>query len=162
MKSAGSYPRVAIIGLGNVLLADDGVGVHAVRQLLKDPPENVVVAEVGTAVLGAQQLLEEADVVIAIDAVRTDGSAGSICRFDAVGIEDPSPVSLHELGIVGLLRLLPKLSRPEVIIIGVRAEVIDYGTELSPTVQAAVGPVVRAVRRIAREIMERVPRPLVN
>jgi hydrogenase maturation protease len=162
MKFADSYPKVAIIGLGNVLLADDGVGVHAVRQLLKDPPENVVVAEVGTAVFRAQQLLEEADVVIAIDAVRNDGPAGSVYRFDAVGIEDPSPVSLHELGIVGLLRLMPEQSRPEVIIVGVQPKVIDYGTELSPRVQAAVGTAVEAARKIAREIMERAPRSSVN
>ncbi|MHC4499981.1 MAG: hydrogenase maturation protease, partial [Planctomycetota bacterium] len=69
MSFSSTHPNVAIVGLGNLLLSDDGVGIHAVRQLQKDPPEGVAVAEVGTAALRAQELLGQADIVIAIDAV---------------------------------------------------------------------------------------------
>ena len=54
-------PRILIVGIGNALLQDDGVGVHAVRELIKDPPSGVMCVEVGTAVLDALHLIEWAD-----------------------------------------------------------------------------------------------------
>jgi len=146
------HTEITIVGLGNVLLKDDGVGVHAVRELQKDPPKNVVVAEIGTRALAAQQLLEDADLVIAIDAAHADGPPGSIYRFDADNLETDRPHSLHDLGIIGLLGIMPEESRPKVIILGVEPEVIDYGMELSPTVQAVLGRVVQATRQIVEEV----------
>ena len=75
--------RILIVGLGNVLLKDDGVGVHAVRELQKNPPDRLCVADVGTAVLHAVHLLEWAEKVIAIDAVKAGGAPGTIYAFDA-------------------------------------------------------------------------------
>ena len=146
------FPEIAILGLGNVLLGDDGVGVHAARELRKDPPENVVVAEVGTRALSAQHILEDADIVIAIDAAHADGPPGSVYRFNAEDAESDRLCSLHEMGIIGVLRLMPEEARPKVIILGVEPEVIDYGMELSPIVQAALGRTVRAARQMVEEI----------
>ena len=146
------YPRIVIVGLGNVLLKDDGVGVHAVKELQKDPPENVVVAEIGTRALSAEQLIEDADVAIAIDAAQAGGPPGSIYRFDADNLKTERRCSLHEMGIIGVLRLMPEESRPKVIILGVEPEVIDYGMELSPSVQAVLGRVVEATRQIVEEV----------
>ena len=154
MKSYLSDPNVAIIGLGNVLLADDGAGVHAVRELLKEPPEGVIVAEIGTAVLRAQELLERADVVIAIDAVKADGPPGSIYRFNSCDAHMSKSFSIHDLGIIAMLRLLPEHSRPAVIILGIEPQLIDYGMELSPPVQAELPRLVDAARCIARRIVE--------
>ena len=71
-KSKG--PRILVLGLGNLLLRDDGVGVQAVRQLQKDPPAGAKVVEVGTAVLDALHLYEWAGRCLAIDAQR-DGES---------------------------------------------------------------------------------------
>ncbi|MHC4212423.1 MAG: hydrogenase maturation protease [Planctomycetota bacterium] len=145
---------VVIAGLGNLLLRDDGVGVHAVRELLKDPPRGVTVAEIGTAILRAQELLERANVVIAIDAVKADGLPGSIYRFNSYDAQVPKSFSIHNLGIIAMLRLLPKDSRPAVIILGVEPQLIDYGMELSPPVQAALPRLIDAARSISRQIVE--------
>lgn len=146
------HPKVAIIGLGNELLTDEGVGVHAVRELQKEPPAGVLMAEVGTRALNAQQLLEEADIVIAIDAVRVGGRPGSVYLFDSVNVETQQQYSLHELGIIGVLQLIKKDARPKLIILGVEPETIDYGMELSETVCAALKSVVGAARKIAEQI----------
>jgi hydrogenase maturation protease len=146
------YPKVAIVGFGNELLTDDGVGVHAVRELQKAPPAGVVVAEIGTRALNAQRFLEENDIVIAIDAVHADGRPGSIYLFDSVNVETQRYYSLHELGIMGVLRLIQKDVRPKLIVLGVEPEVIDYGMELSETVHVALKPVVGAARKIAEQI----------
>lgn len=155
MKPGDTYPRIAVLGLGNLLLADDGVGVHAVRQLQNGPPEGVVVAEVGTAILHAQHLIEQADFVIAIDAVCAGGKPGSVYRFDAADADDTDQhISLHQLGIIGVLRLMPEGSRPKVTILGVEPEKVSYAMELSPTVQAVLNDVVEAAKEIVKEICQ--------
>lgn len=163
MAVGPAYPKIAIVGLGNVLLSDDGVGVHAIRELQKAPPAGVAVAEIGTRALQAQELLEDADIVVAIDAVQAGGRPGSIYRFDAGPpwrVEPQRSCSLHDLGIIGALRLMPRDSRshlglpaePAVIIIGVEPEIIDYGMQLSLTLQAVLSRVVETVRRVVEEI----------
>ena len=76
--------RVLIAGLGNLLLRDDGVGVHAVRSMGNDLPPGVLAVEVGTAVLDALHLFEEAEMVIAIDAMKAGGAPGTIYSFHSV------------------------------------------------------------------------------
>ena len=149
--------RILIVGLGNVLLKDDGVGVHAVRELQKDPPDGLCVAEIGTAVLHAVHLLEWAEKVIAIDAVKAGGAPGTIYAFDAGKEASEHRVSLHELNLLGALRFLPQgHPKPEIVILGVEPEVIDYGLELSAAVQAAVPQVVNVAKEIA-DAWERKP-----
>ena len=74
-------PRILIAGLGNCLLRDDGIGVHAIRSLQQNPPPGVVVAEVGTAVLDALHLLEWAEKILAIDAMQAGGNPGTLYAF---------------------------------------------------------------------------------
>jgi hydrogenase maturation protease len=152
MDVGPACPKIAIVGLGNVLLSDDGVGVHAVRELQKAPPAGVAAVEIGTRALQAQELLEYADIVVAIDAVQAGERPGSIYRFDAGDVETQRSYSLHDLGIIGALRLMPHDSRPAVIIIGVEPQIIDYGMQLSPTLQAVLSRVVETVRRVVEEI----------
>jgi hydrogenase maturation protease len=142
--------RILIVGLGNVLMMDDGVGVHAVRELQKDPPHDVCIAEVGTAVLRAIHLIEQADKIIAIDAVKIGGPPGTIYAFSAESAENQGhQVSLHELNLLGALRFLPPgHPRPEIVILGVEPQVIDYGLYLSEAVQAVLPQVVQAAREI--------------
>jgi hydrogenase maturation protease len=148
--------EVLILGLGNELLTDDGVGVHAIRLLGQEPPmEGVVAAEAGTAILHTQDLLEQASFVIAIDAVKAGDKPGSVYRFDVEEARINRPSSLHDLGIVGLLRLIPQQDRPAVTILGVEPESLDYGMELSPVVEAAVPGVVQIVRDMVTDILSR-------
>ena len=115
-------PRILIAGLGNYLLQDDGVGVHAVRALQQTPLPGVIVAEVGTAVLGALHLLEWAEKILAIDAMQAGGTPGTIYGF---GVEDAAgpgmQASLHELNLLAALRFLPCQAKPEILIVGNRA-----------------------------------------
>jgi hydrogenase maturation protease len=140
---------VLVAGLGNLLLKDDGVGVHAARALQKDPPRGVCVVDVGTAVLDALHLFEWADRILAIDAMQAGGPPGALYR---VGVDDvadrPLTASLHEMDLLGSLRLLAGGRRPEIAILGVEPEIIDAGMTLSPTVQAALPRVVAAAKSL--------------
>lgn len=148
--------EVLVLGLGNELLTDDGVGVHAVRKLQHElSMEGVVAAQVGTAILHAQDLLEQAVCVIAIDAVRAGDKPGAIYRFDIDQARLDQPASLHDLGIVGVMRLIPQPDRPAVTILGIEPETIDYGMELSPAVGAVLPRVVEITRDMVTEILSR-------
>lgn len=148
--------EVLVLGLGNELLMDDGAGVHVARMLQKESSiRGVVIVEAGTAILHIQHLIEQAVHVIAIDAVKADGRPGEVYRFDIDQARLNKPDSLHDLGIVGVLQLIPKSNRPTVTILGIEPEKIDYSMELSDTVRAAVGRVVQIVRELILDIMSR-------
>jgi hydrogenase maturation protease len=141
-------PRILIAGLGNLLLMDDGVGVHAVQELQKDPPEGAVVAEVGTAVLNALELLEWADKVLAIDAMQAGGEPGTVYAFGTGDVEKGGiKASLHELNLISALNFLKPKAKPEIVIFGVEPDRIDYGLELTPAVAAALPELTAAARK---------------
>jgi hydrogenase maturation protease len=146
--------KVLVLGLGNELLKDDGVGVHIVRAIQKEPSiEGVIVVEVGSAILHAQHLLEQAAHVIAIDAVRAGDEPGALYCFDIDQAQLDRPASLHELGIVGLSRLIPEYNRPQITILGIEPKRIDYGMQLSTVVQASVFRAVEVVRKMIINIL---------
>ncbi len=142
-------PKILIVGLGNLLLRDDGVGVHAIRELQKDSQPGVLAVEVGTAVLDALHLFEWADRILAIDAMQAGGSAGRIYSIPVSDVEDRGPqASLHELNLLAALRFLPDSKRPPIVILGVEPGIIDYGLHLSSKVEAGLPVVIHAVREI--------------
>ena len=109
MGTKRRQPRILIAGLGNYLLRDDGIGVHAVRTLQQTPLPGVIVAEVGTAVLDALHLLEWADKILAIDAMQAGGPPGTLYTFGVDAVEGPGmQTSLHELNFLAALDFLPR------------------------------------------------------
>ncbi len=144
--SRRTKPRILVVGLGNLLLRDDGVGVHVVRELKGRVPRSVLAVEVGTAVMDALHLLEDADKVLAVDAMEAGGMPGTIYALHSSDVEDrPTQASLHELNLISALHFLRR--RPEILILGVEPEVIEFGLELSPSVKTAVPRVVEEVYR---------------
>jgi hydrogenase maturation protease len=148
-RSTRRRPRILVAGLGNLLLQDDGVGVHAVRAIEKLVPRGVRVVEVGTAVLDALHLFEWADKILAFDAMQAGGVPGTVYAFGAGDVEDSGVrTSLHEVGLAAALRFLTSGHTPDITILGVEPERIDYGLELTERVQAAVPAALDAARRI--------------
>jgi hydrogenase maturation protease len=149
--------RILVAGLGNELLADDGVGVHAARMLAAGPSCGAVVVEVGTAVLDALHLFAWADRVLAIDAMLAGGPPGTVYRFGPDSVADEGgEVSLHELGLLGTLRLLPVDELPRVTVLGVEPGDIAFGLDLSPPVAGALGTVAAEARALV-EAWRRTP-----
>ncbi len=146
--SGSQRTRLLIAGLGNLLLRDDGVGVHAVRELQKVVPRRVRTVEVGTAVLDALHLFERADRILAIDAMEAGGPPGTLYRLEGGDVEEGGlQASLHQMGLLAVLRFLGR-HRPVITVLGVQPELIDYGMDLSPSVQAALPRLVAAAKEI--------------
>lgn len=143
-------PRhILIAGVGNVLLTDDGIGVHAVRELWNDPIPGATIVDIGTAILHGLHFLESAERVLVIDAAQGGRSPGTIYLYDtAEEKERPTMVSIHAMGLRQAMRLLPPGKAPPAItVLGVEPESLAYGLELSPRLQKALPRVVALARQ---------------
>lgn len=145
-----------ILGIGNCLLTDDGVGIHAVQCLQKDPPPDTIVVDVGTDFLSAIPYFEQGQEILVIDAMDAGGSPGTIyrCRSDDLA----APIrqhSLHELGLLAIQEFLDEHQRRPLHVLGVQPESIDFGVGLSPKVAAVLPDVVAAARKIIAEFASR-------
>lgn len=148
--------RVLVLGLGNLLMGDDGIGVKAARAMQDHPPEGSLVVDVGTAVLDVLPLVERSDHVVAIDAVDRGKRPGTLFRFDLN--DSTTPVmhgTLHELSFPIGIRLLPEDCRPPVTVVGMQPAVIGAGLELSAAVRAAMPRLLQAVREEVVRAVER-------
>jgi hydrogenase maturation protease len=147
VRTERKRPRILVAGLGNLLLRDDGVGVHAVRALREESLRRAVCAEVGTAVLDSLHLLSWADKILAIDAMAAGGKPGAVYSLKAAeAAENGLCASLHELGFLSALRFLPPGRSPEIHILGVEPETIEFGLDLTSAVKQALPLVIRAAR----------------
>jgi hydrogenase maturation protease len=145
-----------ILGLGNVLLEDDGVGAAAVAQLLDrfDVPEGVRVFDGGTLGLALLPYVQSADTVILVDAVRADAAPGTLVRLDGdeVGPAVASRLSPHQVGVADLLdgaRWLEQYPR-RVVLWGLVPGSMDLAVGLSAPVHASLAVLVDRVVDEAR------------
>ncbi len=145
-----------MVGVGNVLLSDDGAGVHLVHRLAERIDDSdVAIVDAGTVpelFLLADERIKK---LIFVDAARGGGLPGSIYRFTLDDLEASSglPVSLHDLTLLDNLRLSELLGRrPEsVIIIGIEPATTDFGIQLSLEVEEALP---KAIELVLKEIEE--------
>lgn len=139
--------RVLVLGMGNLLLRDEGVGVHAAHCLMKRSlPKNVTVMDVGTAILDALPLLEEVDRVVVIDAVQGGDSPGTIYRMPLDEFApNPCIASMHGFDLSRVLAMTRRRSPPDILVIGVEPAEITWSMELSPLVGEALPEVMELV-----------------
>ena len=123
--------QLLILGLGNVLCADDGLGVAAVTALKQayEPPAGVEIVDGGTLGLALLPWIEDADRVILVDAVMADAPPGSLVRLegDDVGAAVAHRLSPHQIGVADLLdgaRLRDRYP-PLVVLLGLVPERFD-------------------------------------
>lgn len=140
--------KTLILGIGNLLLCDEGVGVHVARALQREqlPPE-VTTLEVGTAFLDALPEIEQADRVIVIDAMQADHAPGTIYRVPFEECMKPECIaSLHGFDLSRVVFMAGRESPPEMVVIGVEPARIGWGDELSPAIREVMPAVVEAVK----------------
>jgi len=125
-----------IIGCGNLLLKDEGIGVHVIEYLKqKNLPSDVELLDGGTAGFDLLGSIQEAEKVVIVDAVYSGGNPGEIYSFSPKDFEtEASPkTSLHDITLKDIFQAARKLGPlPKIRIIGIEPKTIDCGTELSP------------------------------
>jgi len=138
------------LGIGNILLRDEGVGVRVIEQMQKmHLPDDVELVDGGTAGADLLDVLAERRKVIVIDAVQADCEPGTVLRFTADELVQPDGVgmSLHELGLGEALTMTRQLGcAPEdVVVFGIKPKDTGSGLELSEEVEASVPKVVELI-----------------
>jgi len=140
-----------ILGLGNILLGDEGVGVRVAERLLEfyQFPEGTRALDGGTLALDLLPYVEDADRMVVIDAVDMDADPGTVVRItdDEIPAFLSVKVSPHQMGLADILSAarLRGLSPGELVLWGVQPGVIDTTLELSPPVAHQVDVLVEGV-----------------
>ena len=139
-----------ILGVGNILLRDEGAGVRAVEVLREmDLPRGVEALDGGTLGVDRVALIADRERLIVIDVVRAGGPPGTVYRLspDDLSRPDVPHISLHQTGLLEALLMAGRLgcAPREVTIFGVEPRVIDYGLDLSREVTAVLPRVIGLV-----------------
>jgi hydrogenase maturation protease len=142
---------VLVLGLGNVLLGDDGIGAAAVDRLERDyliPPE-VRLVEGGTLGLSLLGEIAEARHLILVDAVATGAPPGTLVRLDGAEVVHAvrERLSVHQVGVADLLNAAHLIGRypHSVVLLGLVPAAITLSVVRTRIVEAAIGALVSAI-----------------
>lgn len=156
--------KTAVVGFGNILMGDEGVGVHIVQELQKNYSacgkkhsntvnHSVEFIDGGTAALDVLLSIGSVDKLIIVDAVKKGGRPGDVYRFHPELVEKifngfgKHDTSLHDLGVIEALKVSAVLDRipKEIIFIGVEPEDITPKMELSSAVKKEIPKIMKVI-----------------
>jgi len=157
MSPARPIPLL-VLGLGNVLCSDDGIGPAAVHLLMRryEVPEGVRVLDGGTLGLSLLPYIEDAEQVLLVDAVRADRPPGSFVRLEGDEVEPAilHRLSVHQVGVADLLDGARWLERypAQLILLGLVPETVELGLARSAAVEAQLPALIARIVAEARHL----------
>jgi hydrogenase maturation protease len=143
--------KTLIIGVGNLLLSDEGVGIHVAQRLIQKYklPEEILVLDGGTLGLDLLYYLEGIENLLIIDAVLMNKEPGSLMRMadDEVPSYMSFKMSPHHIGIPDMLfaAKLKGLYPPNVVLWGVQPGVVELGLDLSKPVTSQLDNLIKHI-----------------
>jgi len=142
--------KTLILGVGNLLLKDEGVGIHAIRALENENlPPDVSLMDGGTGGLHLISWLQDYDRIIMIDATLDNNPPGTIRLIQPRYASDYPPLmSAHEIGLRDMIETMNLTGNlPEIRLIVISAtDINEVGIDLSPEIQAVLPGVVHLVK----------------
>ncbi|MBI4835529.1 MAG: hydrogenase maturation protease [Planctomycetes bacterium] len=148
-KPVTKHP-VLILGIGNTLLKDDGIGIHVTRKLEKLPlHKNVTLMDGGTGGLNLFEAITTHKKIIIIDAIDLKSVPGTIKRIsldEARLILDETHSSMHQNSISEVFKLAESLGkRLDVVIFGIQPKEVAAGLELTHELKAVIPAAIRQI-----------------
>ncbi len=142
--------KIVIIGIGNLLLKDEGIGIHVINELEKYKlPSNVEIYDGGTGGFKLIDLMHGAKRVIFIDAVETGKAPGTITTFKSEDVRSMYPkkkYSLHNTDLLEVIKMVELLEHPpEIEIMGIQPKTINYGTTLSRELTDSIHDIISTI-----------------
>ena len=142
--------NIGVLGIGNILLKDDGIGVHIVNELLKESyPQNVDIIDGGTAILDLLDVFVKNNKIIVVDTLKGGHEPGTIYKVtpEEMGEYIKANSSLHDVQVLDMLKNANLLGYcPEVIVIGIEPSEIEYNIGLSKVLQNEFKKLLNVVR----------------
>lgn len=152
--------KILIVGFGNLLMGDDGAGIHLIRKLAaQQMPVQVSLLDGGVNSFAALAELRYASQGIFVDAMTCEGEPGDVYRMTADDLNTQPcgrSMSLHDFSLIDSLRLSKHTDElPPIIIYGIEPASINLGIELSPQVTLAVDKVISHIMEDIIELCKR-------
>jgi len=140
--------KVSIVGIGNRLRNDDGVGPEIIKRLNKPLPSLFLfdVGEVPENYLG-KIVKQKPDTIVLIDAVSLGASPGTIKIIEKDDIRDES-LSTHNVSLNLVVKYLQKETSADVFLLGVQPKTTEFGKEISQPVRESLEKIVRMLERV--------------
>lgn len=150
---------VVILGLGNVLLGDDGAGIHVIERLRLNPalPAEVLLVDGGTLSFSLLELLENARILVVVDAMDLDAAPGTVRLFvdDELDrfLAAPKQRSVHDANLGDLLRMCALLGTlpGHRVLVGIQPETIEWNAGLSDWVSAGINVACNRISLLMEE-----------
>lgn len=165
-KNTNVPQPILVVGVGNILMKDDGVGIRVIETLMQrsDMPSCVEIIDGGTAGFDLLSYMKKRRKIIIVDSLKFDGESGSVYRFTPDELmQRQRGFSLHDVGIIEVIRALRLLGEnPNVEIVGIVGEDISLDIGLSESVARAVHAAVQLVMKIIHETLEHMSIPEVR
>ena len=154
MQEGATNESTLVLGIGNILLGDEGFGAHVARELKQvELPDSVRVEEGGVGGFNLLGLLEGIKRLIVVDVMMTEIPAGELLLFKP-GLDFTEPgkriISFHQVGVVELIQMWSLLGyQPELYFVVTRPEKMEWSTELSPPVQNAAEKAIKLITELS-------------
>ncbi|NOY59858.1 MAG: hydrogenase maturation protease [Calditrichaeota bacterium] len=157
-----SSPRIVVLGVGNELLSDEGVGIHVVKELQKmEVPPHVEVIEGGTDGFGLLNIITDTDRLIVIDSVKGGSPPGTLYKFDiedAPNASDLFKTSVHQISILEVIHLSELIGKtPQTTVLGVEPGSIETEMSLTPDVQQKIPRIIELIFEMIEESAPETP-----
>ncbi len=161
MTPADSVKKVLILGVGNILLRDEGLGVRVVEKIISEHslPDDVEVLDGGTLGLTLLPYMEGREAVFIVDAIDSGARPGDIFRLEGDDIDEvynSHKLSAHQIGlreVLSLSRFQGYLPRT-VCLFGIQPQAVDIGLELSEPVSAGVDKLIELLLEDVRGLLK--------
>ncbi|MBN1383636.1 MAG: HyaD/HybD family hydrogenase maturation endopeptidase [Elusimicrobia bacterium] len=156
--------KTAVVGFGNILMGDEGIGVHVVQELQKNYSAHVKIdsnttkhsiefIDGGTAALDVLMSIGSVDKLIIIDTIKKGGRPGDIYRFHSKLVEkifdrlEKNNTSLHDLGVIEALKIAEAIEQipREIVFIGIEPKDIKPKMELSAAVKKEIPKIMKVI-----------------
>lgn len=142
--------KIAVIGIGNILRKDDGVGVHVIKELEKQLDNSFVeLVDGGTSTLDMLGYFLDYEKVVVIDCLRAGYEPGTIYKIKPEEIKDYNKenLSIHDVQILDVVKIANMFGKhPQVMIFGVEPKEISFDLEISDTIKNKIPEVVNLVK----------------
>jgi len=140
-----------ILGIGNILLKDDGVGVHVIKQLENEKlPSTIELVDGGTSTLDTLGLFLDYKKVIVVDCLRAGLKPGTIYKIKPDDIKNykKENLSIHDVQILDVVKMANMMDKyPEVVIFGIEPEKISVDLEMTLTMVSIIPEIVSNIKK---------------
>ncbi len=148
--------KILILGVGNLLMNDEGIGIQVVQNLEKERVSGADIMDGGTGGFHLLGFIQSYQTIVFVDASLDDFPAGTVRVLHPKFAKDfPKQLSAHEIGLKDLIDATFLLGqKPEFYLVAISVKDFqDMGMDLSPDVEAAIPEAILKIRELIKELV---------